>query len=54
MSKENLLKDAKRYNFKPELLEKVYRLLKLLEQITQVPYLRDKLVMFRGYLLILI
>ena len=48
ISKEALLKDAKQYHYKPEILEKVYWLLETLQQIAQVPRLRDKLVLKGG------
>ncbi len=48
MSKEKLLQNAKNYAYKPEILEKVYRLLTTLEQFVAVPYLRDRLVLKGG------
>jgi len=48
ISKENLLQQAKIYNYKPEILEKVYWLLTTLEQFASVPYLRDRLVLKGG------
>ncbi len=48
ISRENLLHQAKIYNYKPEILEKVYRLLTALEQFASVPYLRDRLVLKGG------
>jgi len=48
ISKENLLKEARHYTYKPEILEKVYRLLTTLEQITEVPYLKDRFVLKGG------
>lgn len=48
MSRESLLKEARRQTYKPEILEKVYRLLAMLKQITQVPYLKNRLVLKGG------
>lgn len=47
-SKEELLQHARQQDYKPEMLEKVYRLLDTLEQITQIPYLKDKVVLKGG------
>ena len=48
MSKDLLLKEARANNYKPEILEKVYRLLTTLDQFMSVPYLRDRLVLKGG------
>ncbi len=47
-SKEQLLKEARALSYKPEILEKVYRLLDVLGQILAVPYLKDSLVLKGG------
>lgn len=47
-SKEALLKDAKTQGYKPEILEKVYRLLDIFQQILSVPYLNERLVLKGG------
>lgn len=43
MSKDVLLREARANNYKPEILEKVYRLLTTLDQFMSVPYLRERL-----------
>ena len=43
-SKEQLLKEARERGYKPEILEKVYRLLDIFNQILSVRYLRESLV----------
>ena len=48
MSKELLLKEARANDYKPEILEKVYRLLTTLDQFMSVPYLRERLVLKGG------
>ena len=48
MSKEILLKDAKNHGYKPEIYEKVFHLLSILEQIMAVPYLEKRLVLKGG------
>lgn len=48
MSKDLLLRDARANNYKPEILEKVYRLLITLDQFMSVPYLRERLVLKGG------
>lgn len=48
MSKEFLLKEAKANHYKPEILEKVYKLLTTLDQFLAVPYLRERLVLKGG------
>lgn len=48
MSKQELLSDARMQNYKPEILEKVYRLLDVFQQFTTVPYLKDRLVLKGG------
>ena len=40
-SKEALLKDARDKGYKPEILEKVHRLLDIFQQLMSVPYLKD-------------
>ncbi len=48
MSKDLLLREARVNNYKPEILEKVYRLLTTLDQFMSVPYLRERLVLKGG------
>ena len=48
MSKESLLKLARSQHYKPEILEKVLRLLQVLQQFMAVPYLRDRFVLKGG------
>ena len=48
MSKELLLKESRANNYKPEILEKVYRLLTTLDQFMSVPYLKERLVLKGG------
>ncbi len=48
MSKDLLLKNARANNYKPEILEKVYRLLITLNQFMSVPYLKERLVLKGG------
>ncbi|OGO93533.1 MAG: hypothetical protein A3F10_05775 [Coxiella sp. RIFCSPHIGHO2_12_FULL_42_15] len=48
MSKADLILDAKNKGYRPEILEKVYRLLDLLEQFMAVPYLKERLVLKGG------
>ena len=48
MSKQDLQKEAKNKGYRPEILEKVYRLLDLLEQFMGIPYLKDRLVLKGG------
>lgn len=47
-SKEALLKEANTQNYKPEILEKVHRLLDIFGQILSVPYLQTRLVLKGG------
>ncbi len=47
-SKESLIRLAKNFNYKPEMLEKAYRLLVILKQIMSVPYLKNRLVLKGG------
>ncbi len=47
-SKEELIKEAKNKGYKPEILEKVYRLLETLEQLISIPYLKERLVLKGG------
>ncbi len=47
-SKELLLKEARAKGYKPEILEKVYRLLDTFQQFMSVPYLRERLVLKGG------
>lgn len=47
-SKEQLLKEARASGYKPEILEKVYRLLDVFNQILSVPYLKERLVLKGG------
>lgn len=48
MSKDILLKEARNGSYKPEILEKVYRLMSVLDQFMSVSYLRDRLVLKGG------
>jgi len=48
MSKKALLSEAKDHYYKPEILEKVYRLLSALGQFISIPYLRERLVLKGG------
>lgn len=47
-SKYDLFKEAKEKGYRPEILEKVYRLLDLVENFMAVPYLRERLVLKGG------
>jgi predicted nucleotidyltransferase component of viral defense system len=47
-SKEQLMGHARVGGYKPEILEKVYRLLDVFQQIMSVPYLKDRLVLKGG------
>lgn len=48
MSKEILMNQARKLDFKPENYEKVYKLLFVLEQFMTIPYLKDRLVLKGG------
>jgi hypothetical protein len=48
MSKQELQKEAKSKGYRPEMIEKVYRLLDLLEQFMAIPYLKGRLVLKGG------
>lgn len=48
LSKQVLLREAKKYNYKPEILEKVQKLLLILEQFMSVPFLQKRLVLKGG------
>lgn len=48
MSKDVLLREARANYYKPEILEKVYRLLTTLDQFMAVPYLRERFVLKGG------
>ncbi len=48
MSKEELIKESKKQNYKPEILEKVYLLLKVFQQFMTVPYLKERLALKGG------
>jgi predicted nucleotidyltransferase component of viral defense system len=48
MSKDALLKEARANYYKPEILEKVYRLLMTLDQFMAVPYLQERLALKGG------
>ena len=52
MSKETLISQARKFDYKPENYEKVYKLLFVLEQFMSVPYLKDRLVLKGGTALI--
>jgi predicted nucleotidyltransferase component of viral defense system len=47
-SKKDLIGMAKELDYKPEILEKVYRLLTALQRIMSVPYLKERLVLKGG------
>ncbi len=47
-SKQELLQEAKNLGYRPEILEKIIHLLKILEQFSSEPYLRDRLVLKGG------
>lgn len=47
-SKEELMSHARAGGYKPEILEKVYRLLDVFQQIMSVPYLKDRMVLKGG------
>jgi predicted nucleotidyltransferase component of viral defense system len=48
MTKKDLQSEAKGKGFRAEILEKVYRLLEILEQFMTVPYLKERLVLKGG------
>lgn len=48
MSKEQLFKLAKGNQYRPEILEKVLKLMQILQQFISQPYLRDRLVLKGG------
>ncbi len=48
MSKQDLQREAKINGFRPEMLEKVYRLLDLLGQFMGIPFLKDRLALKGG------
>src|SRR3989304_5704351 len=48
MSRQELLRDAKKQGYKPENLDKVYRLLDTFQQLMSVPFLKDRLVLKGG------
>lgn len=48
MSKEELLLQARTQGYRPEILEKVYYLLSVLEQLLDNPFLRERLVLKGG------
>ncbi|HIF0302612.1 TPA: nucleotidyl transferase AbiEii/AbiGii toxin family protein [Legionella pneumophila] len=48
MSKETMLMEAKQKGYRPEILEKVYFMLEVLEQITNTPYLKERVVLKGG------
>lgn len=47
-SKEQLMNQARSNGYKPEILEKVYRLLDVFQQIMTIPFLKDRLVLKGG------
>ncbi|MFU8797201.1 MAG: nucleotidyl transferase AbiEii/AbiGii toxin family protein [Gammaproteobacteria bacterium] len=47
-SKEQLMRNAREWSYKPEILEKVYRLLDIFQQIIAVPFLQERLVLKGG------
>ena len=48
ISKKDLLSEAKAKGYKPDMLEKVYRLLDIFQQMMSIPYLRQRLVLKGG------
>jgi predicted nucleotidyltransferase component of viral defense system len=48
ISKKTIMQDAKDNDYKPEILEKVFVLLKTLEQFMTIPFLRNQLVLKGG------
>lgn len=48
LSEETLKQEAKQKGYRPEMLEKVYQLLHLLEDLMAVPYLKERLVLKGG------
>lgn len=48
ISRQVLLKEAKQKGYKPEILEKVYRLLDIFKQLMSIPYLQERLVLKGG------
>ncbi|MCX7120034.1 MAG: nucleotidyl transferase AbiEii/AbiGii toxin family protein [Legionellales bacterium] len=47
-SKEQLMSQARTSGYKPEILEKVYRLLDVFQQIMSVPFLQERLALKGG------
>ncbi len=47
-SKEQLMRHARSGGYKPEILEKVYRLLDIFQQIMSVPFLKERMVLKGG------
>ncbi len=47
-SKEQLMNHARSGGYKPEILEKVYRLLDIFQQIMSIPFLKERLVLKGG------
>lgn len=47
-SKEELMINARESGYKPEILEKVYRLLDVFQQIMSIPFLQERLVLKGG------
>ena len=47
-SKEQLMKQAHTEGYKPEILEKVYRLLDVFQQIISVPFLKERMALKGG------
>lgn len=45
MSKETLIKSARLHSYKPEILEKVLKLLEVLGQFSSVPFLNERLAL---------
>jgi predicted nucleotidyltransferase component of viral defense system len=48
MSKETLLREARRLQYKPELYEKTLQLLTVLKNISELPYLKERFVLKGG------
>jgi predicted nucleotidyltransferase component of viral defense system len=46
--KQELLKEARSKGYKPEILEKVYRLLDIFKQLLTIEYLKDRLALKGG------
>lgn len=47
-SKEQLMSHAHAFGYKPEILEKVYQLLDVFQQIMSIPFLKERLALKGG------